>query len=290
MVPMRSNSFIANAGRLDEVPFGGVFYIVSNTITLGAAIFHISPYPLRESGSTWVKSFSVSIITGTKVWWYGDVCLKEKFKRLFNLELQKDAFAASKFQMPNVVCSFRRPPRSGIENSQLLELVQMLSSVSLSSASDRWSWTLHALGEFSVKSAREEIDKHVLVVSPSHSRWSKVLPIKLDVFCGALDLARLIGRWWNIHIPSFGDPPSWEMWFNGLNLSSLQKGILEATFVSMWWHIWKFRNSSLFSLKKPRKEMIFEDIVSHTFFWVNHRCRKFNVSKVAWLNDPLNAL
>ncbi|GJT32140.1 RNA-directed DNA polymerase, eukaryota, reverse transcriptase zinc-binding domain protein [Tanacetum coccineum] len=106
----------------------------------------------------------------------------------------------------------------------------------------------------------------------------------------SVDLPRLIGRWWNIHIPSFGDPPSWEMWFNGLNLSSLQKRILEATFVSMWWHIWKFRNSSLFSLKKPRKEMIFDNIVSHTFFWVNHRCMKFNVSKVAWLNDPLNAL
>nr|GEX40302.1 RNA-directed DNA polymerase, eukaryota, reverse transcriptase zinc-binding domain protein [Tanacetum cinerariifolium] len=62
------------------------------------------------------------------------------------------------------------PPRSGIENSQLLELVQILSSISLSSASDRWSRTLHGLGEFSIKSAREEIDKHVLVVSPSHSR------------------------------------------------------------------------------------------------------------------------
>nr|GEU71512.1 RNA-directed DNA polymerase, eukaryota, reverse transcriptase zinc-binding domain protein [Tanacetum cinerariifolium] len=170
----------------------------------------------------------------------------------------------------------------------------MLCSVSLSSANDRWSWTLHGLGEFSVKSAREEIDKHVLVVSPSHSRWSKAdTETRNHLFFGcsmSLDLARLIGRWWNIHIPSFGDPSSWETLFNGLNLSSLQKRIMEATFVSMWWHIWKFSNSSPFSSKKPRKEMIFDDIVSHTFFWVNNRCRKFNVSRVAWLNDPLNAL
>ncbi|PWA35474.1 cytochrome P450 [Artemisia annua] len=95
--------------------------------------------------------------------WYGDVCFKEKFKWLFNLELQKDVSVASKFQMSNVVSSFRRSPRSGIENSQLLELEHIISSVSLSTASDRWSWTLHGLGEFSVKSAREEIDKHVLV-------------------------------------------------------------------------------------------------------------------------------
>ncbi|GKF80025.1 hypothetical protein Tco_0235593, partial [Tanacetum coccineum] len=58
---------------------------------------------------------------------------------LFNLELQKDASVALKLQNPNVALSFRRPPRSGIEESQLVELLQMLSSVVLSSASDRWS-------------------------------------------------------------------------------------------------------------------------------------------------------
>nr|GEZ42040.1 RNA-directed DNA polymerase, eukaryota, reverse transcriptase zinc-binding domain protein [Tanacetum cinerariifolium] len=236
---------------------------------------------------------------------------------------------------------------------------------------DRWSWTLHGLGVFSVKSAREEIDKHILVAAPSHTRWSKVLPIKLNIFwwrmfldrlptmsnrtqntrnidreeidkhilvaaplhtrwskvlpiklnifwwrmfldrlptrsnlynkgidipcvlcpnCEAvieshnhllfscsmsMDLVRLFGRWWNIHVPNLGDPSSWDLWFKGLNLSSNQKQIIEAFFVSMWWHIWKFRNASLFTLKKPRKAMIFDDIVSHTFFWVNSRCSNF---------------
>nr|GEU38281.1 RNA-directed DNA polymerase, eukaryota, reverse transcriptase zinc-binding domain protein [Tanacetum cinerariifolium] len=184
----------------------------------------------------------------------------------------------------------------GIKLSQILELVQLLNSVTLSSASDRWSWTLHGLGVFSVKSAREEIDKHVLVAAPSHNRWFKALPIKLNIFwwhmfldrlptrsnlynkgidipcvlcpnCEAgiescnhlffsgsisMDLVHLFGRWWNIHVPNLGD-----------------------SFVSMWWHIWKFRNASLFSLKKPRKAMIFDDIVSHTFYWVNSRCSNF---------------
>nr|GFB29743.1 RNA-directed DNA polymerase, eukaryota, reverse transcriptase zinc-binding domain protein [Tanacetum cinerariifolium] len=109
----------------------------------------------------------------TRFWhgiWYGDICFKEKFKRLFNMELQKDDNVASKLQASNVASSFRRPPRSGIENSQFIELGQILSSISLSLVSDRWSWTLHGLGDFSVKSAREEIDKHVLVVSPSQNR------------------------------------------------------------------------------------------------------------------------
>nr|GEX20091.1 GDSL esterase/lipase At5g22810-like [Tanacetum cinerariifolium] len=38
--------------------------------------------------------------------------IEEKFKRLFNLELQKDANLASKLQASNVASFFRRPPRS----------------------------------------------------------------------------------------------------------------------------------------------------------------------------------
>nr|GEX90982.1 RNA-directed DNA polymerase, eukaryota [Tanacetum cinerariifolium] len=246
--------------------------------------------------------------------------LSEKFKRLCYLELQKDVNVASKLQASNVASSFRRPSRSGIENLQFIELGQILSSVSLSSVSDRWSWTFHGLGDFLVKSAREEINKHVLVVSPSQNRWSKVLPIKLNVFswrvmpdrlptrsilhnrginitcilcpnCGAaienrnhlffgcsmsVDLARLIGRWWNIHITIFDDPSSWDFWLNGMNLSIMQRRILEGTFISMWWHIRKFKNLTLFSSKKPRKDRIFDDIVSHTYFWLSNRCRSFN--------------
>nr|GEX91528.1 RNA-directed DNA polymerase, eukaryota, reverse transcriptase zinc-binding domain protein [Tanacetum cinerariifolium] len=51
----------------------------------------------------------------TRFWhdiWYGDIFFKDKFKRLFKLELQKDANVASKLQASNVASSFRWPPRS----------------------------------------------------------------------------------------------------------------------------------------------------------------------------------
>ncbi|GJX05284.1 RNA-directed DNA polymerase, eukaryota [Tanacetum coccineum] len=168
----------------------------------------------------------------------------------------------------------------------------MIIKVSLSSASDRWSWMLHGLGVFSVKSDREEIDKHVLVAASSHARWSKVLPIKLNIFWWRMFLDRLPTRSnlsnKGIDIPCVlcpnceasiesRDPSLWDLCFKCLKLSSNQRRIIEASFVSMWWHIWKFRNASLFSLKKPRKAMIFDDIVSHTFFWVNSRCSNFKV-------------
>ncbi|GJS60496.1 RNA-directed DNA polymerase, eukaryota, reverse transcriptase zinc-binding domain protein [Tanacetum coccineum] len=126
--------------------------------------------------------------------WYGGVCFKDKFHRCFNLELQKDISVALKLQSPDLASSFRRRPRSGIEESQFLELQQLLSSVVLSSANDRWTWTLNGHGNFSVKSAREVIDKHVLIISQSPTRWSKVLPIKLTVFLWRMFLDKLPTR------------------------------------------------------------------------------------------------
>ncbi|GJW02620.1 RNA-directed DNA polymerase, eukaryota, reverse transcriptase zinc-binding domain protein [Tanacetum coccineum] len=154
---------------------------------------------LKEKGVDLMKYCKLVIGNGnaTRFWhhrWCGDVCFKDRFHRLFNLELQKDVSVAFKLQAPTIDCYFRRAPRSGIELSQFLELVQLLNLVSLSLASDRWSWTLHGLGVFSVKSAREEIDKHVLVAAPSHTRWSKVLHIKLNIFWWRMFLDRLPTR------------------------------------------------------------------------------------------------
>ncbi|GKD47745.1 hypothetical protein Tco_1276721, partial [Tanacetum coccineum] len=68
--------------------------------------------------------------------WLGDVRLKDKFNRCFNLNLQKDASIAFKLQSPDLTCSFRRQPRSCIEETQFLELSQLLSLVTLSPAND----------------------------------------------------------------------------------------------------------------------------------------------------------
>nr|GEV06758.1 RNA-directed DNA polymerase, eukaryota, reverse transcriptase zinc-binding domain protein [Tanacetum cinerariifolium] len=97
-------------------------------------------YSSRLKNSTWIEILKAinklkvkgvdlmgfcKIVIGngsiTRFWhdiWYGDICFKEKFKRLsFNLELQKDANVASKLQASNVASSFRRPPRSGNRES-----------------------------------------------------------------------------------------------------------------------------------------------------------------------------
>ncbi|GJU39695.1 RNA-directed DNA polymerase, eukaryota [Tanacetum coccineum] len=79
---------------------------------------------------------------------------KDKFPRLFQLETQKDILVANKLQCPDLAVSFRRSPRSGIEDHQFSELSHSTSSVILSLSCDRCSWSLNGMGIFSVKSAR----------------------------------------------------------------------------------------------------------------------------------------
>ncbi|GJX93742.1 RNA-directed DNA polymerase, eukaryota [Tanacetum coccineum] len=133
---------------------------------------------LKSKGVELMDFYKLVVGNGnsSKFWhdkWHGDFSFKDKFHRLFNLKIHKDASVAIKLQSPDLVSSFRRPPRSGIEESQFFELSQLLSSVVLSSTCNHWSWSLNGLGEFSVMSARELIDKHVLVTSSSPMRWSK---------------------------------------------------------------------------------------------------------------------
>ncbi|GJY21255.1 RNA-directed DNA polymerase, eukaryota [Tanacetum coccineum] len=165
------------------------------------------------------------------------VDLLEFAKKCYNLEIQKDASVAFKLN-------------------------------------DHWAWTLDAHGVFSVKSARQAIDKQTLDNSSTSIRWSKILPIKLNIFLWSMfldklptksnlsargvaipctlftnrgsvvetrnhlffgcsmasDLFQLLGRWWNIQVPTFSDFSSWESWFASLRLNSLQKRTLVSIF------------------------------------------------------------
>ncbi|GJX99377.1 RNA-directed DNA polymerase, eukaryota [Tanacetum coccineum] len=166
--------------------------------------------------------------------WLGEECFKVRLNRLFNLELNKDVSVGQKLQNSNWAFTFRRRTREGSEECQWIEFSQLLSSVVLSSASDRWSWSLNGDG-----------------VSEVESRDHLFFGCSM-----AVDLFRLIG----------------------LRFHSLQKKALEALFFSLWWHIWIYRNALLFAVKKPKKGLIFNNIVSQTWLWVNNRRKKGNIT------------
>ncbi|GJY26037.1 hypothetical protein Tco_0400763, partial [Tanacetum coccineum] len=51
------------------------------------------------------------------------------------------------------------------------------------------------------------------------------------------------------------------------NNVSKVKDLLEGVLYITWWSVWMFRNQLLFSSKAPRKDVIFDDIVSRSFTW-----------------------
>ncbi|GJY99576.1 RNA-directed DNA polymerase, eukaryota [Tanacetum coccineum] len=101
----------------------------------------------------------------------------------------------------------------------------------------------------------------------------------------ALAISRLICRWWNVSWSPVDSYSGWLEWFNSIRLGSKLKGILEGVFYVSWWCLWNFRNQLLFASKKPRKETLFDDVVSRSFIWSNSRCNiKFTWD--CWLQHP----
>nr|GEU65177.1 RNA-directed DNA polymerase, eukaryota [Tanacetum cinerariifolium] len=114
---------------------------------------------------SWVQASPWEFFLGAKKKWVYPIRRRiDQSKLTFGLDPARKSI--------NVLKDMRRCPRSGIEESQLGELNSLVSSLVLSNSSKRWSWSLCGSGIFTVKSAREFIDQHILVTS-SPTRWSK---------------------------------------------------------------------------------------------------------------------
>ncbi|GJY96095.1 RNA-directed DNA polymerase, eukaryota, reverse transcriptase zinc-binding domain protein, partial [Tanacetum coccineum] len=69
---------------------------------------------------------------GTYFWedlWHGDMVLKQRYSRLYALEMKKTVDVASKLSQENLTWSFRRAPRSGVEQDQLTNLTTYVEGV-----------------------------------------------------------------------------------------------------------------------------------------------------------------
>ncbi|GKA65068.1 RNA-directed DNA polymerase, eukaryota [Tanacetum coccineum] len=55
-----------------------------------------------------------------------------------------------------------------------------------------------------------------------------------------------LGMWWDINIPDLRSYSQWLEWFGSIRLNKFQKQFLKASFMSLWWHVWSYRNSCVF--------------------------------------------
>nr|GFA94755.1 RNA-directed DNA polymerase, eukaryota [Tanacetum cinerariifolium] len=141
---------------------------------------------IKDNGFDFISHCKKHIGDGsrTSFWhdsWTSDMPFRDRFPRLFALELDKDIYVAAKLG-GSVVVSFRMNVRDGVERSQLSDLFEILEVVSLSSDQDSWICDLSEDGEFHVKEVRNILDELILPFHPEPTRWVKYVPIKINVF------------------------------------------------------------------------------------------------------------
>ncbi|GJU31029.1 RNA-directed DNA polymerase, eukaryota, partial [Tanacetum coccineum] len=71
----------------------------------------------------------------------------------------------------------------------------------------------------------------------------------------AVDVSRLICRWWDLAWSPLVSYSEWLDWFKSIRLNSKSKGVLEGVFYVSWWSIWNYRNHLLFADQPPRKDV-----------------------------------
>ncbi|GJT06022.1 hypothetical protein Tco_0840484 [Tanacetum coccineum] len=80
------------------------------------------------------------------------------------------------------------------EREQWDALISLVQTHIVSDQMDRWLWSADGSGVFSVSMARVLIDKGTLVIGEEETRWSKLVPIKINVFIWRMILDKLPTR------------------------------------------------------------------------------------------------
>ncbi|GJQ97441.1 RNA-directed DNA polymerase, eukaryota [Tanacetum coccineum] len=189
---------------------------------------------------------------------------------------------------------------------QWVELLSLLETHVSSNQRDMWIWTGDGDGIYSVKRGRKLIDKGTLCLDTYATRWLKEMPAKSNQ-CGicdtrdetinhlmlqcdlARDLWALVGRWWSLDFPSVLTIRELMSWVDGTRLHSLAKKVLHVVVGTTAWSIWNFRNQNVFQEEKPKKALLFDSIVSTSFFWLSNRYSKLRINSIGFLQDPVMA-
>nr|GEW88245.1 RNA-directed DNA polymerase, eukaryota [Tanacetum cinerariifolium] len=72
----------------------------------------------------------------------------------------------------------------------------------------------------------------------------------------AVDVSRLVCRWWDVGWTPLGSYSDWLSWLKSIRLGSKIKGLFEGVIYVTWWCLWNFRNQSIFAVQKHRRAVI----------------------------------
>ncbi|GKE23492.1 RNA-directed DNA polymerase, eukaryota [Tanacetum coccineum] len=123
--------------------------------------------------------------------WLEGITLQYRFPRLYAFETFKNCTCAERYLNGVWNWQWCRNPRNGIESSQLSALMDALTNVSFNDEVDKWIWNVDNSHVFSVSNAQYLIDNANLTPGNRPTKWSKYVPIKINIFAFRLLLNRL---------------------------------------------------------------------------------------------------
>ncbi|GJR55266.1 RNA-directed DNA polymerase, eukaryota [Tanacetum coccineum] len=231
--------------------------------------------------------------------WLGDFNLASMFPRLYTLEIEKDSPLSERLlqvdgsQVWN--WNWRRDLRSGRETTEFGQLTELVQDVKLSNLPDSWRWSLEKSGKFTVKSLRSRIEKQMFQNHNHFTRWSKLVPKKVNILVWRAGRGRLATRVnldsRNIDLHTILCPMcdsetkstehlmvscSWSnaIWNKPKNKSffePLQLKCFEAVLFSSAWIMWRSRNRKVFTDKSQSSVEVFKEIQQLSFNWISGR-------------------
>ncbi|GKC52448.1 RNA-directed DNA polymerase, eukaryota, reverse transcriptase zinc-binding domain protein, partial [Tanacetum coccineum] len=101
----------------------------------------------------------------------------------------------------------------------------------------------------------------------------------------AQQVSHLINLWWDVPDMEIDSYDSWKIWVGNIRLTSKTKMMFEGVYHVSWWLLWWYRNQKIFEAKTPNKALLFDDVISKSFYW----CRSRSKASFSW-NDWLKSL
>ncbi|GJR22094.1 RNA-directed DNA polymerase, eukaryota, reverse transcriptase zinc-binding domain protein [Tanacetum coccineum] len=101
----------------------------------------------------------------------------------------------------------------------------------------------------------------------------------------AQQVSHLINLWWDVPDMEIDSYDSWKIWVGNIRLTSKTKMMFEGVYHVSWWLLWWYRNQKIFEAKTPNKALLFDDVISKSFYWCRSRS-KASFSWNDWLKSP----
>ncbi|XP_071713621.1 uncharacterized protein [Rutidosis leptorrhynchoides] len=235
-------------------------------------------------GISFSKSFIRLIGDGksTSFWddiWVGNASFKDRFKRLYRLEIDKDINISNKIEefMGDGLGNWAYPPM-GRTNSELNELRDTVQNLQLiEDKEDCWSWNLNSKGIYMVKDCSVLVDKVILprAVNSIESLQNGLVLKKVEVFIWRARLGRV--------------PVRFELDKRGIDLNNVRCPICDGDIETvehilfscqvakdLWSKVlkWWGYNSAIFG---------YEDIFNGTFGYVAYDHKRNQWQAICWV-------